>query len=165
MRWRQRDQMGWTSSCGLSAPGIGGDTNELATRNGIGNQVRFHGVRRDPERFYQAADFFLFPSAYEAFSLASLEAAACGLPLVVLPISGSRELVGNNEGGLLVEPSVESVAEAVDRLASDQGLRLILGAEARRRVQGYSWDRSVASVTEVYRDLLASPTMQATKID
>ena len=135
-----------------------GRYEQLAARNGIGNHVRFHGVRRDPERFYQAADFFLFPSAYEAFSLASLEAAACGLPLVVLPISGSRELVGNNEGGLLVEPSVESVAEAVHRLASDQGLRLTLGAEARRRVEDYSWDRSVASVTDIYRNLLATPS-------
>jgi len=146
----------------------GGDRGryeQLAARYGIGEHVHFHGVRRDPERFYQAADLFLFPSAYESFSLASLEAAACGLPLVVLPISGSRELVGNNEGGLLVEPSIESVAKAVSGLASDRGLRHILGTEARRRVQDYTWDRSVASVTDIYRNLLGSSAAPAIETD
>ena len=129
----------------------------IAAEHGISGYVRFHGVRRDTERFYQAADLFLLPSRYEAFSLASLEAAACGLPLVVPPISGSREIVGNDEGGLLVQRSVPSVANAVSRLATDLELRIALGTEARRRVQSYTWERSVASVTDIYWNLLPTP--------
>ena len=96
----------------------------------------------------------MLPSAYEAFSLVFLEAAACGLPLVVPPISGAKEIVGGDEGGLLVQRSVASVSAALARLAADPGLRSALGAEARRRAQLYTWDRSAASVTDLYSRLL-----------
>jgi UDP-glucose:(heptosyl)LPS alpha-1,3-glucosyltransferase len=133
---------------------------QVAADYGIESHVRFHGVRRDPERFLQAADLFLFPSGYEAFSLASLEAAACGLPLIIPAISGAREVVGDDEGGLVVERSVWSVAQAVIRLAADPELRSTLGAEAGHRVQSYTWEHSVALVTDMYQTLLAPNSTQ-----
>jgi UDP-glucose:(heptosyl)LPS alpha-1,3-glucosyltransferase len=126
----------------------------LAVECKVGDRVRFHGVRHDTQRFYQAADVFLLPSAYEAFSLATLEAAACGLPLVIPAVSGARDLVGNNEGGLIVDCTVPSVAEALNRLARDAQLRIALGAEARQRVQSYTWERSATAVIDLYRSLL-----------
>jgi glycosyltransferase involved in cell wall biosynthesis len=126
-----------------------------AARLGIASNVRFFGFRRDAERFYQAADIFLFPSAYETFSLVSFEAAACGLPIVATRLNGVEELIGVNEaGGIIVERTAEAFAEALTSLAADPLLRRAIGDVARRRASHFTWDRSARSVIHIYAELL-----------
>lgn len=125
-----------------------------AERAGVGDRITFFGRRADTETFYRAADVFVLPSAYEAFSLALLEAAAAGLPVVVTPVNGAVDVVGHDEAGLLVDRTPESVASALARLAGDPALRRRLGAQGRRRVSGWTWDANVDRVVELYRDLL-----------
>lgn len=135
-----------------------GDTNRFALVGaslGIKSYVRFFGVRNDTERFYQAADIFILPSSYEGFSLACLEAAACGLPLLIPAISGAWEIVGESIGGYVTESSVPSFTAALIQLASDPALRLRLGSEARRRAEPYEWERSAEAVTDLYVNLLS----------
>ena len=122
---------------------------------GVAPYVRFFGPQSDVVRFYQAADIFVLTSLYETFSLVCFEAAACGLPLVIPPISGASEIVGADEGGLLLPRSATAVADGLIRLAADPELRVRLGSEARRRAAAYTWQNSVASVVELYRTLLA----------
>jgi glycosyltransferase involved in cell wall biosynthesis len=126
----------------------------VAETSGLGDQVRFFGVQSEPERHYQAADIFLFPTLYEAFSLVTLEAAACGLPLIATRVSGIEETVGHEEAGLFVQPEAGSIAAAVTRLAADPVLRRRLGAQARARALLFTWDQSVSKVLELYRQLL-----------
>jgi glycosyltransferase involved in cell wall biosynthesis len=126
----------------------------LAERLGVGSCVHFFGRRPDTERFYQAADLLLFPSYYEAFSLAALEAAATGLPVVITAVNGAAELVGDGEAGVVVEPTPEAIGAVLARLAADPGLRQRLGAEARRRASLYTWERSVQTVVALYRSVL-----------
>jgi len=64
----------------------------LARELGVLDRVTFGGFRRDMAVALGAADIFFFPSRYEAFSLATIEAAACGLPLVALASAGQRIL-------------------------------------------------------------------------
>jgi glycosyltransferase involved in cell wall biosynthesis len=66
------------------------------------------------------------------------------------------ELVGDDEAGLLVEPTPASVARALDRLSSDVVLRTRLGGEARKRACTYTWERSIRCVLEAYREVLAT---------
>jgi UDP-glucose:(heptosyl)LPS alpha-1,3-glucosyltransferase len=108
------------------------------------------------EPFYQAADLFVFPTLYEAFPLVSLEAAACGLPIVATPASGIDQLVGAEEAGLLVDRSPQSIGAAIARIACDARLAARLGEAARRRASQYTWERSVSRVVETYRRLLES---------
>ena len=127
----------------------------LATELGLGSDVSFFGARNDIERFLAAADVFILPSLYEAFSLVTLEAAASELPVIMPRINGAAELVGDNEAGLLVERTVDSVATALGTLVGDADLRTRLGRQARCRATEYAWDRSVAAMTDVYASLLA----------
>jgi UDP-glucose:(heptosyl)LPS alpha-1,3-glucosyltransferase len=126
----------------------------LADRAGVSDCVRFFGRRADPERFYQAADVFVLPSAYETFSIACFEAAACGLPLVIPRLSGAGALVGDDEAGIIVNREAASIANALVRLACDPARRAALGAEAHRRATPYTWEASVASVMDIYRSRL-----------
>lgn len=134
-----------------------GDTSRFtakARKLGADKSVRFFGRRDDVDNFYRAADVFVLPSAYETFSLACFEAAASGLPLVIPPISGARDLVGHDEGGVIIERDAASVAKALRTLAGDPARRVHLGDEARRRARGFTWGRSTAEVAKLYHSLL-----------
>jgi glycosyltransferase involved in cell wall biosynthesis len=147
----------WVVGAGDEAAFLG-----IAHRAGVADRVIFFGRRDDTAPFCQAADFFVLPSAYETFSIASFEAAACGLPLVIPPLHGASELVGDDEGGLVVDRTAPSIGRAFARLAQDETLRRRLGAEARRRASVFSWERSAASVAGVYEALLArAPAAQS----
>jgi glycosyltransferase involved in cell wall biosynthesis len=126
---------------------------DRARAYGIEESVRFFGPQTRPERFYQAADVFVLPSAYEAFSIACLEAAACGLPLVVPDIGAAGALVGNDEAGRVVDRDPSSVAAALAGLAADPERRSVLGREAQRRAGAFTWAGSVASVLDLYASL------------
>jgi glycosyltransferase involved in cell wall biosynthesis len=128
----------------------------IAQRCGIVDQVRFFGVRTDPERLYQASDVFVLPTLYETFSLAAFEAAASGLPVIAPAVSGIEELIGQNEGGIVVERTSESVGDAVAKLAVDADLRARMGAAARKRASEYTWEKSVEAVFGAYRNVLES---------
>lgn len=127
---------------------------ELAKELSIQERVTFFGRRADVEKFYQSADLFVLPSAYETFSLACFEAAACGLPLVIPALTGAASLVGNNEGGVIVERRRESIADAIRTLASHPTRRVALGHVARQRAGRFDLSESAEAVAAVYDGLL-----------
>ena len=132
----------------------------VARRAGVAKAIRFFGPSAHVERYYRGADLFLCCSTYEPFSLALLEAAACGLPLVTTRVGISVELVsddGHNGGGLFVDPSPSSIACALGTLAGSPLLRAQLGAVARERATGFSWDRLADEFNLIYQDMLVPP--------
>jgi glycosyltransferase involved in cell wall biosynthesis len=144
-----------------------GDTprfTAMARELGVEQYVRFLGRRDDVDSIYRGADLFILPSAYEAFSLACLEAAASGLPLVIPPISGSRELVGDDEGGVIIERDASSVGRALRSLARDPAQRIHLGNEARRRAERFTWAASTAEVAKLYRSLGQAPGRRSPQV-
>jgi len=138
-------------------PGDEARFTALAAELGVMESVFFFGRRDDTERFYKAADVFLLPSAYETFSIVCFEAAACGLPIVIPPLSGASDLVGRDEGGVIVKREVDSIAAALRPLCEDPSLRKRMGSEAQRRAADYTWDESAASVAKAYHELLEVP--------
>jgi glycosyltransferase involved in cell wall biosynthesis len=68
------------------------DEFNLATRLGVADRVRFLGSLADVRPLLQAADLFVMPSLYEGFSIAALEALACGVPALLADVPGLRDL-------------------------------------------------------------------------
>jgi UDP-glucose:(heptosyl)LPS alpha-1,3-glucosyltransferase len=133
----------------------GGDQHgfvDIAKRQGLGDEVVFFGRCKDLERFYQAADIFVFPTMYEAFPLVALEAAAASLPIVASNTNGIDELLEKGSG-LIVPRTPQAFAEAIVRVAEDARLGLLLGRAARESAERFSWERSVRDVLSIYRDL------------
>lgn len=62
----------------------------------------FTGVTTAPERYFAAADAFLYPSWSEAFALVEIEAAACGLPLFLTPHHGCEMVLEDGVNGRLI---------------------------------------------------------------
>lgn len=142
----------------------GGDEarfDRFARTCGAEEAVTFFGERRDAERFYQAADLFVLPSAYETFSMVCFEAAASGLPLVIPALSGAGEIVGRDEAGIIVDRTWQSIAAALRTLADQPAERIRLGDEARRRACRYTWANSSRDVTDVYKSLTKGGDMKS----
>jgi glycosyltransferase involved in cell wall biosynthesis len=75
-------------------------------------------MQKEVEKYYAASDAFLFPSYFEAFCLAEIEAAACGLPLLLTPHHGSEMILRDGVNGvrLSFDPKVMG-AQVADFLA------------------------------------------------
>lgn len=132
-----------------------------AERCGVVERIRFFGIRSDVERFYHAADVLVLPSRYEAFSLVSLEAAACGVPIIATRVNGVEELLGEDEAGFVVERTPDAFAKALTQFALDAGRRARMGQAARRSASTYTWERSTESVLEIYRERLEAARPRA----
>jgi glycosyltransferase involved in cell wall biosynthesis len=85
---------------------------------------------------YNAADIFISTASAESFGQSMLEASACGVPVVALPIGGTTDVVVHEQTGLLVDPpTTASMLAAIDRLLADQELRAALGRNGRNLVE------------------------------
>jgi len=136
----------------------GGDRERyerLAGELGVAGRVHWLGVTRDVPLVLAAANALVFPSAYEAFPLVALEAAASGLAVLATPVNGVRELIADGESGLLITTEPELIAARLRELAEDPALRAQIGAAARRAVLEFSWERMVRRHHELYQRLAA----------
>jgi glycosyltransferase involved in cell wall biosynthesis len=116
---------------------------QYATSRGVGGRVLFVGVVDEPSGLYCAGDVFVFPTAYETFSLVSYEAAASGLPLLVTPVNGVTDLLRNGVNGWTITRDPQDIAEKLSSLAASPALRARMGSVARQSVADFSWSSMV----------------------
>ncbi|MBK8459390.1 MAG: glycosyltransferase family 4 protein [Micropruina sp.] len=124
------------------------DDTDTATHVPHQGDVRFIGERTDMPAIYAAMDVFVLASYREGFSRASMEAAACGVPMVLTDIRGCRE-IGDDGVHLLLVPARDgtSLATAVERLITDADLRGRLASAARARALEHFDQRVVAETS------------------
>ena len=124
----------------------------LARAHGVAERVRFTGLLTGADKLVAlaAADVFALPAAGEGFSMAALEALACGLPVVLTPGCHFPE-VAEAGAGLVVEREIGALSEALGALLSDRERRALMGRAARALVaERYTWERVVTQMTELY---------------
>jgi glycosyltransferase involved in cell wall biosynthesis len=85
----------------------------LAQQLGILSQCSFLGPVAEPQRLLWAADFFVMPSKREGFSIAAIEAAACGLPLILTDVPGLRDLKATMADALWAPLEPGALAQAI----------------------------------------------------
>jgi glycosyltransferase involved in cell wall biosynthesis len=126
----------------------------LAASLGIADRVRFLGTlaQSDLARLYAAGDVFALMSTSETQSMATLQAMACGLPVIVPDSGPLTEFVSHANGRPVPPDNAERVAAAMAELLGDADLRARLG-EAGRLVAGRC---SVERVTETWERLYHS---------
>lgn len=127
---------------------------------GMENWIRFLGHVEDVRLFFAACDVFVIPSSAqfgEGFGLAALEAMISGLPVIATDIHPFREVVGTDQGGILVPPKARAFASAITALVGDETKRRQLGTQARERAMNvFSLDHMVAETLGVYTEVLGS---------
>ena len=121
---------------GPDAPGnaldAGVQARDFIARHQMHDHVILHGSSDSPGPLLRAADVYVQPSHYEAFSNSVLEAMATGLPILVTRVGGMLDVVVNDQNGLLCEPQDPlDLGRQLRRLMDDAALRKRLGDQAR----------------------------------
>lgn len=148
----------WLESAGSSALAVlVGDgperaaVEEIAARSS--GRVKVLPPRDDVSELYSAADVFVLPSVSEGLSNALLEAMSSGLAPLGSRVGGTAETISHETNGLLFERDDEAgLKAAIQRLDSEPGLAVRLGAAARAEVEAcYALDKVVARLEILYR--------------
>jgi glycosyltransferase involved in cell wall biosynthesis len=136
-------------------PGLIAQYTERAAKYQVGDRVIFAGMQSDVRPYFWSVDAFVFPSLYEGFPLVTLEAAACGLPIVVSHLYGVEEMLVDGDNGILVETSVDGVRRGLERFLSlSPSARHAMGQGARQAVSIYSEEHFVAAWRAFYLKLV-----------
>ena len=108
-------------------------------------EIEYVGEKLSEEllAYYAAADCFVFPSYREGFPNTVLEAGAMGLPSIVTDINGSREIIVENENGIIIPPKdTDALLDAMYHMMTDRKALSFMASNARNMVgsryeQGY----------------------------
>lgn len=157
--------------------GIFADTLDLLKEQGLHVRALIVGDGPERERFeerlpdavftgylngeglaqaYASADIFFNASVTETFGNVTLEAMACGLPLVCADATGSRSLVDHGQNGFLAETvSAEAFASALQTIILDSDLKAAMAAKSLEKSRDYTWGAVLGRLYDQYCDVLA----------
>lgn len=129
---------------------------EIVNEYGIGNRVKFLGLRKDIEEIYPLMDIFVLPSWREGFPRSVLEASAMAKPVVATNIRGCREAVENGKTGLFVPvKNPEKLAEAIIYLLENPEKAKEIGRRGKEKAQKeFDEDQVFDRINKEYQRLI-----------
>jgi hypothetical protein len=106
--------------------------------------------RRDLVLLYNIAACFVFPSLYESFGLAQLEAMACGCPVLASNSGALPEVAG--DAAMFCDPhDPKSIGETIVKLVSDPTVRQVYVERGLARAKQFTWDRCAHETLEALK--------------
>lgn len=101
---------------------------------------------------YENANLFVFPSLYEGFGLAPLEAMACGTPVVASDRASMPEVLDG--AAELVDPTQpRDIAEAVNELLTHAEYSNTLRQKGKQRAHQFTWDQSAEQLLNILESI------------
>jgi glycosyltransferase involved in cell wall biosynthesis len=134
----------------------GPSIKSLAMALGIDDRISFVDSVSDTRQMLSAMDIFVFPSVREGLGIALLEALAMSKACVASRIGGIEDIITDGENGMLTDVGdSDSIAQAVLKLMSDDGLREAIGRSGRRTVEErFTLDRMSDDIIKIYKKVL-----------
>lgn len=155
--------------CKLAIIGTGelkGYLENLVSELGLHHEIRFLGWQENPYKYISKSTVFVFPSLWEALPYALIEAMACGMPVISADCKhGPREVIGDNEYGILVRPmdgwdaraseplsrSEEDLRDQILLLLSNENMREYYSTKAKERSSNFDLNVSIKQYEELLR--------------
>ena len=130
---------------------------QFVRTNGLEECVRFCGESDRVYQFLQAADLFIFPTEYEGFSLALVEALGSGIPSAVTSVGAAPDLIRHGENGFLFPPKdKQALLDVIDSALEQRDRWPQIGRAARESVRGFN----LAAVVDSYHELCVELTSE-----
>ncbi len=129
---------------------------EAAREAGVLDRVHFAGPTRsdlETSLLYSGAALYVHPSISESFNLTTLEAMACGVPVLSSTGGALRESL-EDAAAFLPPENPTAWAEAITALLGDEARRADLVRRGLKRARSYSWERTAALTLDAYREAL-----------
>lgn len=129
---------------------------DLSRSLGLGDRVRFTGVRKDLPDLLRAADLFVLCSISEGLPNVVLEAMGCGTPALVTKGCGCGDLIRTGENGwIAARATPEALAADLEAILGDRDALTSAGRNAAEHVRScYSVEAMVSRMALLYREIL-----------
>ncbi len=130
---------------------------QLAAALGLADHACFAGPQVNVNEYYGAADLFTLPSLYEPFGHSTMEALACGLPVIGVRRTGASALLSAALAAYtLDDPRDQPAYTARLEQLLDPARRAALRADALAVAGGYTLDANAAAFESLCREVLAA---------
>ncbi len=131
---------------------------QLASDLNIKSDTIFMGmiINDKVHEFYSMMNVAVFLSNRESFGVSALEAQSCSIPVVASNVGGFREIIVNNETGLLVPPNdYESAAAAIENIIFNKEFSENIAEKARKSVvDNFNFNNNINQMVDIYNSLL-----------
>jgi len=138
---------------GLGLQNCEAELREFVVQNSLDHSVTFVGSVENVDEYLKASDFFVFPSAREAFGISVIEALACSLPVITTTAGGLSDIVTAGQTAIVVPVGdVEALETAIEGVLREEvRVRELVAAGRELVIQKYSQSQ----ILEQYARLLA----------
>ncbi|MEM3907266.1 MAG: glycosyltransferase family 4 protein, partial [Nitrososphaerota archaeon] len=132
---------------------------ELVQELNLQNSVEFYSfvIGEEKRIFLQKAWVHVLPSTKEGWGISVTEAAACGTPTVAYDVTGLKDSVKSGVNGFLVPyKNINALAKSIIELLSNEELRKRMSEKAREEALKFTWDRTVAIISDLIERMVYS---------
>ena len=132
---------------------------KLVRALGLTASIHFTGFVPEAEKidWLRRARAVVYPSPREGWGIATLEAAACGTPVVASDAEGLRDAVRDGSTGFLVpHADVDAWAQRMTQLLTDASVHHRMRAAARQWAQQFDWDVEAAKMRQIVEEVAAA---------
>lgn len=125
---------------------------DMVRAEGLSDYITFTGIRQDVPEILAITDIFVFPSLWEGFALVVLEAMAAEVPVVATDVGIIREVLVDQENGLIVPPKdAVALAEGIKFMLSDPERAKEMGLKGQKTVEEkFTIENTVRGYEELY---------------
>ncbi|TLP37774.1 glycosyltransferase family 4 protein [Arcobacter arenosus] len=117
------------------------------------NQIKYLGQVPSSElpNYFKSSDIFSVPARYQGFGRVYIEAMASGLAVVTTNLICTKKIIDNEEDGILVDPKVKDLKEAIIRLLEYEELRKKLSLNARNKANNYTVEKVAKNYINIWK--------------
>jgi UDP-glucose:(heptosyl)LPS alpha-1,3-glucosyltransferase len=119
------------------------------------DRCRFIGPVREVEKYYAAADVFVFPSIYDPCANVTLEAMASGLPVITTVDNGASGVIENKKNGYILDrpDNIKKMVEYINKLKNND-LRKTFSEKASKKMKEHTKEGNYQKLLEIYNSIL-----------
>ena len=140
----------WFAGVGIRQDAV----KQLADSLGVGERVRFLGLRTDIPNVLRAADIIVMSSHWEGLSLSNVEGMSAHKPFIASDVNGLKE-VTKGYGILFPHEDAKALANEINRLASDETYYKDVAESCYKRALSFDIGNMVSGYTDVYKSVLS----------
>lgn len=109
--------------------------------------------KKEVNRYYSAADIFVFPSVTETQGIVVTEAMAAGIPAVAVNKMGPSDIISDGVDGYLTPLKTGQFSAKIEQLLDDDEKRIKMGQQAKKNTQKFSVEKTGDQMEKLYEKL------------
>ncbi len=127
---------------------------KIVSENGLSERVEIKGRVSEGEkhRLLNECKLFVFPSTWESYGIAAVEAMSYGKPIIASDVGGLPEVV-RDAGELVPSRDETALAKAINELLEDGEGRREYGRRGREIALGYAWEKAAREMERIYTEI------------